>query len=637
MTETFESFGVPKTLADALAARNITTPTPIQAATLADSIAGKDVLGRGRTGSGKTFAFLLPLVTRLGQLDSLSAPGYPQALVLAPTRELAAQIDESLQVLLHKSDLTSQIIIGGVNQKRQVDAIKRGVDILIACPGRLEDLMNQGLVSLEDVLITVLDEADHMTDLGFLPGVKRILKATDSRGQRLLFSATLDNAINSLVKQFLKDPVVHEADSEQSPVATMTHHVFHINPSEHLDVVKDLAAAPGRKVVFTRTKYRAKKLARQLNAQGVPAVELHGNLSQNARTRTMDAFHSGKATTLVATDIAARGIHVDDVALVLHADPPVEHKAYLHRSGRTARAGSAGTVVTLMTSEQRKDVQQLTRKAGIKPITTKVSVGHPLLQEVVPGERTFPGPIELKTPGPTPPGRNSKNSSKRGSGKGRGSGGSTARGRHGERPGDSMLPSREDGRPTGRPTDSGRSTNDDRRDGQGPRRNGSGRDGASAGDGRRESGGSSRSGRGRGAQRPQSGRGRGEGSHAFDGDSSRSRSGRGNGRSDHYASGGSSSEGRGQGRRAGRGRSNGEESGYGGRNGRGSSHDGERQRNGRQSNSRQGSRSSGREGGPGRGSRDHGGRAGERSSQTRSSGASRSRRGGGRRSATRQY
>lgn len=413
MSETFQSFGVPEQFANALAQCDITTPTPIQAATLADSIAGKDVLGRGRTGSGKTFAFLLPLVTRLSQLDSLSAPGYPQALVLAPTRELAAQIDESLQILLKKSDLTSQIIIGGVNQNPQVRAIKQGVDILIACPGRLEDLMKQGLVSLEDVLITVLDEADHMTDLGFLPGVKRILKATDSRGQRLLFSATLDNAINSLVKQFLKDPVVHEADSEQSPVSTMTHHVFHIEPGEHLAVVKDLAAAPGRKVVFTRTKYRAKKLARQLNAQGVPAVELHGNLSQNARTRTMDAFHSGKATTLVATDIAARGIHVDDVALVLHADPPVEHKAYLHRSGRTARAGSEGTVVTLMTNEQRKDVQTLTRKAGIKPITTKVSVGHPLLQEVAPGERTFPGALELAKPQPTPPGRGRGRSTKK--------------------------------------------------------------------------------------------------------------------------------------------------------------------------------------------------------------------------------
>ena len=232
--------------------------------------------------------------------------------------------------------------------------------------------MQQGHVSLDAIEITILDEADHMADLGFLPGVRRIMEKTPADGQRLLFSATLDGAINVLVKRFLTNPVTHEADSAQSPVSTMCHHVLHVDADAHLPVLLDLTAAPGRTVVFTRTKHRAKKLAQQLNASGVPAVELHGNLSQGARTRNMDDFHSGRAQTLVATDIAARGIHVDDVALVIHADPPVEHKAYLHRSGRTARAGNDGTVVTMMLDDQVRDVRDLTRKAGIKPTTTRV-------------------------------------------------------------------------------------------------------------------------------------------------------------------------------------------------------------------------------------------------------------------------
>jgi superfamily II DNA/RNA helicase len=230
-----------------------------------------------------------------------------------------------------------------------------------------------------------------MADLGFLPGVKRIMDRTPRDGQRMLFSATLDAGVNTIVKRYLTNPVTHEADSAQSPVAAMSHHVLHVTDSAHLPVLVDLAAAPGRTVVFARTKHRAKKFARLLNAHGVPAVELHGNLSQNARVRTMEAFHSGAAQTLVATDIAARGIHVDDVALVVHADPPVEHKAYLHRSGRTARAGAAGTVVTLMTDDQVRDVRDLTRKAGINPTTTRVDARHSLLRELAPGEREFGG------------------------------------------------------------------------------------------------------------------------------------------------------------------------------------------------------------------------------------------------------
>ena len=391
MTTTFADLGVPTALSSVLEEQGITVPTPIQAATLPDSLAGRDVLGRGRTGSGKTLAFVLPMITRLAADGKRRQSKRPRALILAPTRELATQLDDALAPFAAKLGLTSRTVFGGVGQNPQVQAVAKGVDVVVACPGRLEDLMNQGHVNLDSIEITILDEADHMADLGFLPGVKRIMDKTPRDGQRMLFSATLDGAINQIVKRYLEQPVTHEADSAQSPVAKMTHHVLHVQSGEHLAILKDLAAAPGRKVVFTRTKHRAKRMTRQLNAAGVPAVELHGNLSQGARTRTMEAFHSGTAPTLVATDIAARGIHVDDVALVIHADPPVEHKAYLHRSGRTARAGAEGTVITLMTDEQVRDVRDLTRRAGIKPTTTKVSVGHEILTELAPGDRSYPG------------------------------------------------------------------------------------------------------------------------------------------------------------------------------------------------------------------------------------------------------
>ncbi|WP_432557702.1 DEAD/DEAH box helicase [Granulicoccus sp. GXG6511] len=388
-SDTFGALGVPTALVAVLTARGITTPTPIQAATLPDSLAGRDVLGRGRTGSGKTYAFLLPMVARL--TGGRRTPKRPRALILAPTRELVNQINESLLPLAEAAGLTSRTIFGGVGQNPQVTALRKGVDIVVACPGRLEDLIGQGHVSLDAIEITVLDEADHMADLGFLPAVRRLLDRTPATGQRMLFSATLDKAVHGLVTRYLRRAVTHEADSAQSPVAAMDHHILHVTKEAHPKVLLDLAAAPGRTVIFTRTKHRAKSLTRKLNSAGVPAVELHGNLSQNARTRMMDAFHSGAVQTLVATDIAARGIHVDDVSLVVHADPPAEHKAYLHRSGRTARAGASGTVVTLMTDEQRRDVGDLMRKAGIRPTTTVAAVGHPVLQDLAPGERAFPG------------------------------------------------------------------------------------------------------------------------------------------------------------------------------------------------------------------------------------------------------
>ena len=427
---TFAALGVPTSLTAVLEDRGITTPTPIQAATLPDSLAGRDVLGRGRTGSGKTYAFLLPLVARLMAAPNRRRPGRPRALILAPTRELATQIDTALIPLAKVAGLTSQTIFGGVGQNPQVQGLRRGVDVIVACPGRLEDLMGQGHVSLDAIEITIIDEADHMADLGFLPGVRRIMDRTPRQGQRLLFSATLDGAINVLVKRFLTNPMTHEADSVQSPVAKMSHHVLHVDADAHLPVLLDLTAAPGRTVVFARTKHRAKKFTRQLNAAGVPAVELHGNLSQGARTRNMDDFHSGRAQTLVATDIAARGIHVDDVALVIHAAPPVEHKAYLHRSGRTARAGAEGTVVTMMLDEQVRDVRDLTRKAGIKPTTTRVSVGHPLLVELAPGDRSYVAGLVREAP--PSGGRRASEAGAAGAGsrgsRGRGNGGGRASG-----------------------------------------------------------------------------------------------------------------------------------------------------------------------------------------------------------------
>jgi superfamily II DNA/RNA helicase len=398
-TPTFADFDLPPAVVAALAANGIESAFPIQAATLPDSLAGRDVLGRGRTGSGKTYAFLLPVVARLASSSTPRRANRPRALILAPTRELVAQIDAALAPLAKAMNLRSVTIFGGVGAQPQIAKLREGVDIVIACPGRLEDHMQSRHADLSAVEITVLDEADHMADLGFLPPVKRLMDKTPKDGQRMLFSATLDGGVDVLIKRYLHNPVVHSVDSEQSPVSEMIHHVLHVDNAARIDVLTDLAAAPGRTIMFARTKHGAKGLARKLNSRGVPAVELHGNLSQNARTRNLAAFSDGSAAVLVATDIAARGIHVDDVSLVIHADPPVEHKAYLHRSGRTARAGAEGTVVTLMIDSQVADVKSLTRKAGVRPTITRFSgASHPVLQEIAPGERTFGEPLILEAP-----------------------------------------------------------------------------------------------------------------------------------------------------------------------------------------------------------------------------------------------
>ncbi|WP_350349112.1 DEAD/DEAH box helicase [Agromyces sp. G08B096] len=383
---TFRTLGVPAPLVAVLEADGKTTPFPIQADTLPDTLAGRDVLGRGKTGSGKTIAFALPMVARLGTLLAGGArrAGQPLGLVLAPTRELATQITQTIEPLAAAYGLKATTIFGGINQKRQVEALRAGVDIVVATPGRLEDLIQQGFAHLDAVEITVLDEADHMADLGFLPVVTRILDKTPRGGQRLLFSATLDNGVDKLVKRYLQNEVLHSVDEAHSPVAAMTHHVFAVEGTDAKnELVKTLASGVGRRILFMRTKHQAKKLAKKLTEQGIPAVDLHGNLSQPQRDRNLAAFGDGSVRVMVATDVAARGVHVDDIELVVHVDPPVEHKAYLHRSGRTARAGSEGDVVTIALPEQMDDLKKLLRKAEIAVAPRRVTPASPEVTALV--------------------------------------------------------------------------------------------------------------------------------------------------------------------------------------------------------------------------------------------------------------
>nr|WP_241487994.1 DEAD/DEAH box helicase [Leucobacter japonicus] len=370
-TPSFLELGVPAPIAEALAKNGKSAPFPIQRDTLPDTLAGRDVLGRGRTGSGKTIAFGIPLVANLAEgAAQKRRPNRPRAIVLAPTRELVTQIAETVNMLADPVGVKVTTIFGGVPQRRQEVALEGGIDIVVAAPGRLDDLMKQRLVDLSGVEITVLDEADHMADMGFLPVVTRILNATPKQGQRLLFSATLDNGVDNVVKKYLHNPILHSVDSAESPVPQLTHHVFEVAGKEQKEaLIEALASGTARRIFFTRMKHQAKKLAKQLTARGIPAVELQGNLSQNARDRNLAEFVSGDAKVLVATDVAARGVHVDGVDLVVHIDPPVEHKAYLHRSGRTARAGNEGDVVTLVLPEQRGEMRQIMRaaKINVKP------------------------------------------------------------------------------------------------------------------------------------------------------------------------------------------------------------------------------------------------------------------------------
>ena len=376
---TFASLGVPASLVAVLDDDGITTPFPIQEATLPDALAGRDILGRAQTGSGKTLGFALPLAARLA--GGRTAAGRPRGLVLVPTRELATQVHEVLKPLAKAMRLWVTTIYGGVSQGPQVSALQRRTDIVVATPGRLADLIGQGHCDLSDVEITVIDEADQMADLGFLPVVRRLLEATPSDGQRLLFSATLDSAIDVLARRFLTDPARHSVDENSSP-AEIEHHVITVAPGNRVEVIAALAGGDKRSLVFTRTKHGAERLARQLTTAGIPAAELHGNLRQGARSRNLAAFSSGAVRVMVATDIAARGIHVDGIDLVIHADPPAEHKAYLHRSGRTARAGADGVVVTMQTAAQAREVRDLMRKAGVTPQVAEADPDSAVVREI---------------------------------------------------------------------------------------------------------------------------------------------------------------------------------------------------------------------------------------------------------------
>jgi superfamily II DNA/RNA helicase len=383
---TFAALGAPKEIVASLAAQGIEEAFPIQIKTLPDTLAGRDVLGRGRTGSGKTIAFAIPLVARLAEREApyFRKPGKPMGLVLAPTRELATQLNNTIEPLAKAMGLNTTVIYGGVSQARQEKALRAGVDIVIACPGRLEDLMKQRIVSLENVEITVLDEADHMADLGFLPVVKRLLDTTPTQGQRMLFSATLDNGVDKIVQRYLSNQLTHSVDEPVATVSTMEHHVLVVNDQTvKKQVIVELASGAGRRILFMRTKHHARKLAKTLTDAGIPAVDLHGNLSQNARDRNLAEFSTGGVRVLVATDVAARGVHVDDIELVIHVDPPTEHKAYLHRSGRTARAGSDGVVVTLTLPEQQSDVKKLMKAAGVDVSFERVTASSPTIANLV--------------------------------------------------------------------------------------------------------------------------------------------------------------------------------------------------------------------------------------------------------------
>ncbi len=404
----FAALGVPAVIVAALAARGIEEPFPIQSATLPDSLQGRDVLGRGRTGSGKTVAFVAPTLARLATSKARRAPKSPRALILVPTRELAAQVLAVLDPLAKSMRQSTVAVFGGVGQGPQVRALRNGVDVCVATPGRLEDLIRQGHCRLSAVEVTVLDEADHMADLGFLPAVRRILDQTPSDGQRMLFSATLDSGVDTLVRAYLHDPVTHSVDSADSPIPQLTHHLVSVSHDDKSDVVRHLVSGPGRTLAFTRTKHGAQRLAKQLTAAGVPAVDLHGNLSQGARQRNLAAFHAGQVRVLVATDIAARGIHVDDLGLVVHVDPPAEAKAYLHRSGRTGRAGSDGVVVTVGTPEQNGDLRTLMRQASITPTMHRVRAGDTVIADLAAGT-----PVETGNGDWDVPNRNTSGSARR--------------------------------------------------------------------------------------------------------------------------------------------------------------------------------------------------------------------------------
>ncbi|OQR60831.1 RNA helicase [Streptomyces maremycinicus] len=360
---TFADLGLPEGVVRKLAQNGVTSPFPIQAATIPDALAGKDILGRGRTGSGKTLSFGLPTLATLA--GGHTEKRKPRAVILTPTRELAMQVADALQPYGDVLGLKMKVVCGGTSMSNQIYALERGVDVLVATPGRLRDIINRGACSLENVQIAVLDEADQMSDLGFLPEVTELLDQIPGGGQRMLFSATMENEISTLVKRYLSNPVTHEVDSAQGNVTTMSHHILIVKPKDKAPVTAAIASRKGRTIIFVRTQLGADRIAEQLRDSGVKADALHGGMTQGARTRTLADFKDGYVNALVATDVAARGIHVDGIDLVLNVDPAGDHKDYLHRAGRTARAGRTGTVVSLSLPHQRRQIFRLMEDAGV--------------------------------------------------------------------------------------------------------------------------------------------------------------------------------------------------------------------------------------------------------------------------------
>jgi superfamily II DNA/RNA helicase len=398
----FTALGLPRQMVHALAREGIVEPFAIQTATIPDALAGRDVLARARTGSGKTLAFGLPLLARVA--DAGKAPaGRPRALILVPTRELAMQVADALIPLGRPLGVFCRTAVGGTSYDKQIRDLRRGVDVLVATPGRLADLIERREVALDGVEITVLDEADQMADMGFLPDVTALLEQTPASAQRLMFSATLDGDVDTLVSKFMIDPAVHEIDPPVATVSTMEHHLLLIPPREKLDIIAHIAARAGRTIMFVRTQLAVDRLVGQLGERGVRTGALHGGKTQAVRTRTLAAFRDGRMDVLVATDVAARGIHVDGVTLVVHVDPPKAPKDYLHRAGRTARAGESGTVVTLVLPRQRAGTFSLVEKAGVAAGRTQVRIDGPELAELTGAREPSGVPVRNDEPAPTRP------------------------------------------------------------------------------------------------------------------------------------------------------------------------------------------------------------------------------------------
>ncbi|RSZ63437.1 DEAD/DEAH box helicase [Corynebacterium hylobatis] len=394
---TFKDLGLPLPIVRELQRQGITEPFPIQEAAIPDALAGRDVLGRGPTGSGKTFTFGLPMLARLAE-SGVTRPGHPRALVLTPTRELASQVCERLADPAAAMGLRVLDVVGGVNINRHIRSLAAPVDLLVATPGRAQDLLDQGKLFFDEVVVTALDEADQMADMGFLPQVRRLMDRTPKTGQRLLFSATLDGDVQKLITRYLTDPVTHSTAPVQASVDTMDHHRLLVSDrDDRNDVVLRIGAREGKTIMFMRTKHGVDRQVKKLRRVGIEAAGLHGDKGQTTRTNALAGFADGSVPVLVATDIAARGIDINDVSLVVHVDPPAEHKAYLHRAGRTARAGTSGTVVTLVMDQQRKEVQDLMRKAGVDAPETRVTADSDVLARIT-GARV-PSGTPLPPPG----------------------------------------------------------------------------------------------------------------------------------------------------------------------------------------------------------------------------------------------